>query len=251
MPTELLQEKIAAAIASFNKGAHDQAETFSRQALAFKEPSDLADRWAAEAFGNLGMAFMSVAKFSTAQLCLERCINVLEGDKNIHPSTLAQLISNRASCFLAENKFAEALPLCEKAWGVAELAGKSSDEQRPVFLSNLASAYYKLDRLREAECYYKLAIEAAENIWGDHELVAVTQNNLANCCRDQDKYDVAIELYNLSIAYFTDNGGASPDLAFALNSYADCLRKMGNEQELVKVIAKLAEVEEELELLAD
>lgn len=63
MPTELLQEKIAAAIASFNRGGHEQAEAFCRQALAFKEPSELADRWAAEAFGNLGMAFMSVAKF--------------------------------------------------------------------------------------------------------------------------------------------------------------------------------------------
>lgn len=251
MPTELLQEKIAAAIASFNRGAHEQAESFSLQALKFKEPSDLADHWAAEAFGNLGMAFMSVAKFSTAELCLERCVNVLEKDKNIHPSTLAQLISNRASCFLAEDKFAEALPLCEKAWGVAELAGTSSDEQRPVFLSNLASAYYKLNRFREAECYYKLAVEAAETIWGDHELVAVTQNNLANCCRDQEKYDKAVELYNLSIAYFTNNGGASPDLAFALNSYADCLRKMGDDKELAKVTAQLAEVEEELELQAD
>jgi len=195
MPTEVLQEKIAAAIASFKNGKYSESETFCLEALSFTEPSDRSDKWAGEAFGNLGMAFMSISNFITAERCLDRCVAVLENDQNTHPSLLAQLLSNRASCFLAEDRFADALPLCQKAWKVAEAAGPSSDEQRPIFLSNLASAYYKLDRYNEAEQYFRLCVESAQELPAeDNELLAVSLNNLANCCREQTKYTEALEL---------------------------------------------------------
>jgi len=227
MPTEVLQTKIAAAIASFKNGKYSQSEKFCLEALSFTEPSDRSDKWAAEAFGNLGMAFMSVSNFTTAERCLDRCVYVLENDKSTHPSLLAQLISNRASCFLAEDKFADALPLCLQAWSVAESAGQSSDEQRPIFLSNLASAYYKLDKFSEAEQYFKLCVDSAEQqMDSDKELLAVSLNNLANCCREQKKYIEAIDLYKKAMNLFTLEEQEHPELAYIRECHDICLKQM-------------------------
>jgi tetratricopeptide (TPR) repeat protein len=91
-------------------------------------------------------------------------------------------------------------------------------------------------RHAEAEGHFKLALQEAEKIGPMDNKVVVSLNGLANCLRQQGKFQEAEPLYQRAIDITKKIGGHfNKDLVMILDNYAKLLRAMGKESEAAKL----------------
>lgn len=90
-------------------------------------------------------------------------------------------------------------------------------------------------KVTEAENYFRLALKEVESATKDPKL-PTTLNNLANCLRQQGRYQEAEPLYKQAIAIKEKSAGhLSKDLVILLENYAKLLRLSGRTAEADRV----------------
>jgi len=90
-------------------------------------------------------------------------------------------------------------------------------------------------KLAEAENHFRLALKEVESAATDPKL-PTTLNNLANCLRQQGRYQEAEPLYKQAIAIKEKIAGHfSKDLVVLLENYAKLLRLSGRTAEADRV----------------
>ncbi|XP_033124596.1 uncharacterized protein LOC117122918 isoform X2 [Anneissia japonica] len=115
-------------------------------------------------------------------------------------STMADVILNnsrlqRASNLCEKSKIIEALELYKKAYELKkELTGSENHPDIPVYLANIGSCYYQLEKIDDAIMYCKWSLRVEEEMLIDNEEGYVkTLRILALAYSDKNRYEDAIE----------------------------------------------------------
>ncbi len=154
-----------------------------------------------------------------------------------HPAT-ATMLTTLAKIYHAQDKYAEAEPLFERALAIREVSGSYPGLART--LNNMAQLYFKQGRYAEAEPLIKRSLAIREKALGsENNYVAGGLNNLAAAYEHQGKYAAAEPLYRRSLAMYEKIlGPEDSHLPTVLDNYARLLRKTGRGTEAAKMKAR-------------
>jgi len=132
-----------------------------------------------------------------------------------------------------EGKYAEAIPLAERALAIREKALGPEHPSVAAALNNLALLYESQGRYAQAEPLYKRALAIYEKALGpQHPDIASSLNNLAALYWAQGRYAQAEPLLKRSLAILeTALGPEHPHVATALNNLAELCRAQGRTAE--------------------
>ena len=152
---------------------------------------------------------------------------------SISPSMAQSDDANRLTKKVIElhrsGKFAEAIPLAQRALVIWEKQLGPHHRNVATALNNLANLYRDQGRYVDAEQLHKRSLAIREKALGpSHVDVAQSLNNLANLYRDQGRYADAEPLYERSLAIRRKALRPDhPDIAASLNSLASLYRDQG------------------------
>jgi tetratricopeptide (TPR) repeat protein len=134
-------------------------------------------------------------------------------------------------CFLYyQNKYDYAIKTAERLMLYYKLDSSISNEDRGALLNSVAVLYSDTNRYKEAEEYYKEALDIRRKLAGENPSaynpdLAMTLNNLANLYNKTNKYKEAEEYYNEALDIYRKLAGENqsaynPYLAKTLNNLA-------------------------------
>jgi CHAT domain-containing protein/tetratricopeptide (TPR) repeat protein len=121
-----------------------------------------------------------------------------------------------------QGKYAEAVPLAQRALAIREKALSKDHPDTATSLNNLALLYKTQGRYEKAEPLYNRALVIREKVLGkDHPSTATSLNNLAELYNDQGRYEKAKPLYNRALVIWEKALGKDhPNTAISLNNLA-------------------------------
>ncbi len=130
-------------------------------------------------------------------------------------------------------KYAEAIPLAQRALALREKALGRDHSDVAQSLNNLALLYNELGRNEQAAPLYRRALEIFERLLGpDHPELAISVNNLAALYRDMGRYAESEPLYQRSLTIRRKALGPDhPDVAQSLSNMALLYNDQGRSAE--------------------
>jgi CHAT domain-containing protein/Tfp pilus assembly protein PilF len=144
---------------------------------------------------------ISALRYFAASACLAAALTVIAPSlaRAQQPDEAAALNAQIVKLYHA-GKYAEAVPLAQRALALREKALGRGHRDVAQSLNNLALLYNELGRNDEAAPLYRRALEIWEGLLGpDHPEVAISVNNLAALYRDMGRYAEAEPLYQRSL----------------------------------------------------
>jgi tetratricopeptide (TPR) repeat protein len=141
----------------------------------------------------------------------------------------AGALQRKANELYDAGKYAQALPLAQRALSIREKALGPNHPDVAGSLNSLALLYQDQGRYADAEPLYKRSLAIYEKAFGHgHRNVAALLNNLAEMYRDQGRYAAAEPLYKRSLAIWEKILGRDhPDIARSLNNLAGLYQAQG------------------------
>jgi len=138
-------------------------------------------------------------------------------------------LNKRVVSLYGQGKYAEAIPLAERAVKLAEATYGPDHPSTATSLDNLAVLYDTQGRYAEAEPLLRRALAIREKALGpDHPDTALSLNNLAALYRAQGRYAEAEPLYRRALAIREKALGPDhPYTATSLNSLAELYSAQG------------------------
>ncbi|MGG6295452.1 tetratricopeptide repeat protein [Leptolyngbya sp. AN02str] len=127
-------------------------------------------------------------------------------------------------------RYADAIPLAERALSIREQALGSNHPSVASSLNNLANLYRLQGNYAQAEPLYRRSLSIREQALGsNHPNVAQSLNGLASLYQDQGNYAQAEPLYRRSLSIWEQAlGNNHPNVATSLNNLAELYRDQGN-----------------------
>ena len=141
----------------------------------------------------------------------------------------AERLTQKVVQLYQQGKYAEAIPLAEKALDIGKNVLGDNHHDVATILNNLAALYKYQGRYMEAEPLYQQSLVIDKEKLGDnHPYVATSLNNLAALYKDQGRYTEAEPLYQKSLAIIKEKlGDNHPDVAQSLNNLAALYKDQG------------------------
>ena len=141
----------------------------------------------------------------------------------------AEALVQEASKLYGEGHHSEAIPLAERALGIAEEVLGPEHPHTATALNNLAELYRATGAFGQAAPLYQRALTIYEKVLGsEHPATATALNNLAALYMQTGTYGQAEPLYQRALAIYEKVlGPEHPHTATALNNLAELYRAMG------------------------
>jgi tetratricopeptide (TPR) repeat protein len=130
-------------------------------------------------------------------------------------NNMANVLSSQGKYEQAEDKYRQALRLCEK------MLGKEHPDT-VISMNNLAEMLYRQGKYGQAEAIHRQALSVREATLGkEHPDTLTSINNLATVLRDQGKYEQAEEIHRQALGlYKTVLGKEYPLTLTSMNNLA-------------------------------
>ena len=146
-----------------------------------------------------------------------------------------------------QGKYAEAIPLAERALAIREKILGAEHPDVATSLNNLAALYYSQGKYAQAEPLYQRALAIHEKVLGaEHPDVATSLNNLAELYYSQGKYTQAEPLYQRSMAIQEKVLGAEhPAVANSLNNLALLYQSQGDMSRAIEFLTRGLKIQEQ------
>jgi tetratricopeptide (TPR) repeat protein/uncharacterized protein YraI len=217
-----------------NQGRSADAEPLLKRSLAIREKAlGPGHPDVAESLNNLAELYEKQGRNADAVPLRKRALAINEKarDPN-HPDPAsidnrelreaATLMVKAAELYQA-GKFAEAVPLTQRALAITEKMLGPNDPGVAMLLSRLAMLYVQLGRYADAEPLYKRAVAIADDLD-----VVESLNGLADLYNDHGRYADAEPIYKRSLAIREKALGPDhPDVATSLNDLAVLYVQLG------------------------
>ncbi|MCL2924541.1 MAG: tetratricopeptide repeat protein [Trichodesmium sp. MAG_R04] len=145
----------------------------------------------------------------------------------------AERLTQQVVQLYQQAKYAEAIPLAEKALKIGKNVLGNNHPDVATILNNLAALYKYQGRYMEAEPLYQQSLVIdKEKLGNNHPNVATSLNNLAALYSSQGKYTKAEPLYQQSLVIIKEKlGDNHPDVAQSLNNLAALYKNQGRYKE--------------------
>jgi CHAT domain-containing protein len=212
----------------------NDAVALYKRALAIREKSEGPDAvGVGQVLVALGNTYGEDGSYAEAEPALKRAIAIAE--KSGNPRLIAITLNNLAATYYEQYRFADAVPLAERALAYSTRVLKPDDPALATELDNLAQDYHQLGRDKEAEPLLGRALAISKNAvrrGGENRSsawdLATALEPLAMLYRDQGRYADAEKLYQQALAlkvkwFGPDNNTLAP----TLNDLALLYRKQG------------------------
>jgi CHAT domain-containing protein/Flp pilus assembly protein TadD len=153
---------------------------------------------------------------------------------------VAAPLNNLAGLYRDHGRYAEAVPLFERALAIREKANGPDDPDVAATLNGLALLYQGQGRYGDAELLYKRSLAIREKSLGpDYRDVAESLNNLGILYWKQGRYAEAEPLFKRSLAIFEKTlGSEHPDVALSLNNLAEFYRIQGRYSDALPIVQR-------------
>ena len=128
----------------------------------------------------------------------------------------------KASEFLKQGQYSEAISLLERGLVILEKAGASETIKAAAFINEIAVQYYYQGNYTKALPLYQKSLAIYKKaLGGDHPTVASIRNNLGGLYKTQGRYIKAEALFQQALETFNNIPGAEhPNVAITLNNLA-------------------------------
>ena len=145
----------------------------------------------------------------------------------------AERLTQKVVQLYQQAKYAEAIPLAEKALKIGKNVLGDNHPDVATILNNLAALYKYQGRYMEAEPLYQQSLVIdKEKLGNNHPNVATSLNNLAALYSSQGRYTEAEPLYQESLVIIKEKlGDNHPDVAQSLNNLAALYKDQGRYKE--------------------
>ncbi len=184
----------------------------------------------ASSFSILAMEHDVDCQDMEAEVNYRRALAILETAKK----TNAGIMHNLGNFYSRQGRYAEAEPLLRRVFEISE---RKLDGRDPI-LGNLAKVYREQGKYKEAEPLYLREINLMDKAPPDdllHAWSGYTRAELAELYRRKGRYVEAERLFLEALAIMEKTGDpAYPDLATALENYAQALRSLHRDAEAEK-----------------
>ena len=205
-------------------GYYLEAEGNFRSALTIRERvPGLAPAEIAWTMCLLGETYRRLGRNLEAEPLLRRALEIWQKVRGDHHISIAWTLNGLGTIAYDAGRYAEAEALYQRAIGTSQ-----ESANKATYLNNLATAYLKQDRDREAEERLKTALDIQESSLGrDHPAIAQTLNNLAVAHRKLGRLTEA-EAYSKRALAMVEKayGDAHPIVASTQIALANTYRQM-------------------------
>jgi len=212
--------------------------------------------WSAlvESLDSLARQYEEEDSYDLAEATYRQAIAVIEKTPGVEDKTSATAIQmlRMGQLFEKEGRVDEAAEIYKKSLSTAEASVTAEHPNRalslPVFLDPLVVLYRKENRLSELETILRQALDLGERSFGpDSANLGGTIHNLAMVCRDEGKFQDAIQFFQRDLQIGEKIDPESPQLPSLLLQYADLLQKANQPEEAEAVIKRATALREKLQ----
>jgi len=212
--------------------------------------------WSArvESLDTLARQYEEEDSYDLAEATYRQAIAVIEKTPGVEDKTSATAVQmlRMGQLFEKEGRVDEAGEIYKKSLSTAEASVTAEHPNRalslPVFLDPLVALYRKENRLSELETILRQALDLGERSFGPHSAnLGGTIQNLAMVCRDEGKYQDAIQFFQRDLQIGEKIDPESPQLPALLLLYADLLQKANQPEEAEAVIKRATALREKLQ----
>jgi CHAT domain-containing protein/Tfp pilus assembly protein PilF len=145
---------------------------------------------------------------------------------------VALSLNNLASLYATLGRYAEALPLQQRALAIREKRLGPEHLETALSLNNLAATYNALGQYPQSLQLLQRALVIREKVLGaDHPDTASTLHNIAFVYRRLAQFDRALPLYERVLAIYEERLGPDhPDVAITLTNLAEVHEELGQHE---------------------
>lgn len=180
-------------------GNIDQAIEFLNKSIELEIEHQLKKELTTS-YNNLGIIYLEGGDYKNAIMNYDLSEKIAQEIQDTIMMSYA--LHNKALIYLDWGVYDEALDLFLQARNLSRLSGL--DNEFASTLSSIALIYHETKDIKKAKYYYYRAIELAEK-YQDEATKSIVQHNLGELLFEEDKYDSALILLNLSLQYELDH----------------------------------------------
>jgi len=197
---DVVGERVRLAARHLSDGQYAAAEKNLVAALAETDSSGLDDPRRATVLNNLGFVYQLMGKYSQAESCFRRAIDIWRRSPGTTDLELARCIGNLAKLYVENRQFAKAerLDLRSLAERVQRLHPPNADLAR--LLVSLGVLERSRSNFAAAESYQAEALEIWERLSPDGTEVVQTLNNLALVYMDAGRHKDALSCFERALS---------------------------------------------------
>ncbi len=181
----------------------------------------------AQLLDELGVALAAAGQVDEAMQCFSQALTILEAIYYPGHAWIAPVLMHMVDIYLAQNKLAEAEPLCQRALAIDDKALTGEHRQTLECTLKLATIYMKLAKNADAE---KLLTKATKQVDTPLGPLEEFQFLLAQISELEGKKDDADKLYKSAALGYEQRRNYSR-LAACLSRYGEFLRKENRKDE--------------------
>ena len=235
-----------AGMEAYEQGKYAEAEKQLLTALKEAEEFGEQDRRVAQSLGGLGVVYRAQGRYAEAEPLLWKALAIAKKTFPPEHPEVAGSLDNLAALYNAQGKYAEAEPLLRRVLAIDEKEAEKfgEDLRLAMSLNALGIVYHAQGKDAEAEPLLRRALAVAEKERVPEnpqvvEVVAGSLDNLAALYSAQGKYGESEALYRRTLVILEKALGLEyPNVATALENYAELLRKTNRDAEAVKLEAR-------------
>jgi len=213
--------------------------------------------WSArvESLDTLARQYQEEDAYDLAEETYRQAIAVIEKTPGVEDKSSATAIQmlRMGQLFEKEGRVDEAGEMYEKSLSAAESSVTAEHPNRalslPVYLDPLVALYRRENRLSELETILRQALALEERSFGpDSANLGGTIGNLAMVCRDEGKYQDAIQFFQRDLRIGEKIYGPESQMELGLLPlYADLLQKANQPEEAEAVTKRATALREKLQ----
>ena len=248
----------ALAVTLSDERRFEEAEKFFRRSMEISESwGGPNDRFVADCLWGLSKCLTANGKIREAEKVILRAISIYETLPDCH-SYLSTNYSNLAEVILQQGRYADGVPVLEKAIALkkeANVGGAGDFDGSLIALnSKISLALIQLKRYKEAQTYLKAALKVTTTLYGsDHIETARRLIAIGNCLNNENKHTQAQKQLTAALAILRQHNAAGktidpPLMAACLFELTTCYSKLAEKKKYKAVLEELVALYEKTNL---
>lgn len=214
----------------FSLGEFDRAEELYSEALQIAESDGLERDLPLYTF-RLGRVYQQIANNRGADSLLKKSIELFENSEEgfQNPEAVSALAVYGSFSWFNKGDTKTAEEYLLKSLQQRQIHFAESDSLMAPAYNDLANLYHSQGDFKEAEKYYKQAVDTYTKLYADNPRTAITMANFSMLLRDQGKFEEAKQYQETALGIVEDKDGQyNIDIALGNGNLSEINMRQGN-----------------------